>query len=304
MADAMTADEGLTDEQCDAIRKACIAENRAATGGGSQRAIMFQRALIRAGAAAAMPREPRKWADPPILHLLHGVRLQLREARLGHDWLTVANVEEAVYAACLQIARDAAPAVAQPAAQDQSGDGAMCSVGSANITGVATGSRNDPASESVPSPDPAAKADDDLLRRLDMIYDTDEIRNGYRDVRWQAAAAIRALQAENARLRNCRQLDSETFLALDKAETQRDRMQAVLDETVRAMGDSIIRVEAERDAALADAERYRWLRPRLFAADFAYSSPPIYVINFKMPEDFQISGNLDAAIDAARKEAK
>lgn len=48
-----------------------------------------------------------------------------------------------------------------------------------------------------------------------------------------------------------------------------------------------------------DAERYRWLRPRFFAADFAYSDPPVCAIVFRWPESAKISANLDREIDAA-----
>lgn len=48
-----------------------------------------------------------------------------------------------------------------------------------------------------------------------------------------------------------------------------------------------------------DARRYRWLRPRFFAADFAYSDPPVCAIVFRWPESAKISANLDREIDAA-----
>lgn len=78
----------------------------------------------------------------------------------------------------------------------------------------------------------------------------------------------------------------------------------------RAMHESISdkaeRLTAERDELrrqLAEAEqealRYRWLRPRFFAADFAYSDPPVCAIVFRWPESAKISANLDREIDAA-----
>lgn len=59
----------------------------------------------------------------------------------------------------------------------------------------------------------------------------------------------------------------------------------------------------ERDAALMDAERYRWLRGHLFAMDSDYCAPDGIGVVFKFPSDARIGKNssLDAAIDAARK---
>ena len=69
--------------------------------------------------------------------------------------------------------------------------------------------------------------------------------------------------------------------------------------------DEIERLTAERDElrrqlaeAELDARRYRWLRPRFFAADFAYSDPPVCAIVFRWPESAKISANLDREIDA------
>jgi hypothetical protein len=50
-----------------------------------------------------------------------------------------------------------------------------------------------------------------------------------------------------------------------------------------------------------DAARYRWLRSRMFAADFAYGDPPVCAIVFTWPEKAPIGANLDASIDDARK---
>ena len=57
--------------------------------------------------------------------------------------------------------------------------------------------------------------------------------------------------------------------------------------------------KAEDEAMKLDAQRYRWLRPRFFAADFAYSDPPVCAIVFRWPESAKISANLDREIDAA-----
>lgn len=57
--------------------------------------------------------------------------------------------------------------------------------------------------------------------------------------------------------------------------------------------------KAEDEAMKLDAQRYRWLQPRFFAADFAYSDPPVCAIVFRWPESAKISANLDREIDAA-----
>ena len=55
---------------------------------------------------------------------------------------------------------------------------------------------------------------------------------------------------------------------------------------------------AERDALLADAERYRWLRDHMWAQ----SSTKIYAlpISWEYSPDVMAGGYMDAAIDAAR----
>lgn len=80
---------------------------------------------------------------------------------------------------------------------------------------------------------------------------------------------------------------------------------ASLDDVERAV-DREIQLRDERDElrrqlaeAELDAQRYRWLRPRFFAADFAYSDPPVCAIVFRWPESAKISANLDREIDAA-----
>lgn len=64
------------------------------------------------------------------------------------------------------------------------------------------------------------------------------------------------------------------------------------------------RAEAERDALRADAERYRWLRPRLYSIDFDYGVERTSVIAFEAPQNQPLGPGiqLDAAIDAARNE--
>jgi hypothetical protein len=48
-----------------------------------------------------------------------------------------------------------------------------------------------------------------------------------------------------------------------------------------------------------DAERYRWLVPRLLAADFDYGGEGIQALVFEMPTGFSASADCDATIDDA-----
>ena len=78
------------------------------------------------------------------------------------------------------------------------------------------------------------------------------------------------------------------------ASAQVDAMQAAL----RARVDEL---EAEVQRRGADAERWRWLAPRLVEADLAPDGNGPAVLLFAWPSDAAISGDLDASIDAARK---
>lgn len=52
-----------------------------------------------------------------------------------------------------------------------------------------------------------------------------------------------------------------------------------------------------------DAARYRWLRERVFGADFSYGDgdEARCVLVFDIPDDMQVSGDLDRTLDAAMK---
>lgn len=70
---------------------------------------------------------------------------------------------------------------------------------------------------------------------------------------------------------------------------------AKLEAQIAVLTTELARVKAERDAALKDAERYRWLRERCDAADIA-------VFNMRgLDGDNTVSHEVDAAIDAARE---
>lgn len=52
-----------------------------------------------------------------------------------------------------------------------------------------------------------------------------------------------------------------------------------------------------------DAARYRWLKDRVFGADFSYGDgdESFCALVFKIPDDMQVSGDLDRTLDAAMK---
>jgi len=62
------------------------------------------------------------------------------------------------------------------------------------------------------------------------------------------------------------------------------------------------KAEAEIARLREDAERYRWLRPRLYGFDAEICKNGLGVV-FKFPENTRVGvgDSLDAAIDAARK---
>lgn len=90
--------------------------------------------------------------------------------------------------------------------------------------------------------------------------------------------------------------------------TQRDELRARLSENeynqrlqdaaTAAVLERAEKAEAKLAEAEKDAKRYRWLRPKFDSIDFAYGSPPRYVISFSMPNHMRIGASLDAAIDA------
>ena len=48
-----------------------------------------------------------------------------------------------------------------------------------------------------------------------------------------------------------------------------------------------------------DAERYRWLRERMLAADFDYNGGGTQALVFEMPDGLRYGADCDATIDAA-----
>ena len=65
----------------------------------------------------------------------------------------------------------------------------------------------------------------------------------------------------------------------------------------------IAELETRVNALEADAERYRWLKPRLLGADFDWNEEGNCVLVFEMPNDATVSANCDETIDAAIKGA-
>lgn len=58
-------------------------------------------------------------------------------------------------------------------------------------------------------------------------------------------------------------------------------------------------LQAEVAALRRDADRYRWLRTRMLAADFDYGGDGTQVLIFEMPSAFAASADCDMTIDDA-----
>lgn len=73
---------------------------------------------------------------------------------------------------------------------------------------------------------------------------------------------------------------------------------------LESLQEQITALTRERDAALQDARRYRWLRPKLLAADFGYDvgDKNLPVIVFGWPPSARIGADLDCSIDGAQSE--
>lgn len=69
---------------------------------------------------------------------------------------------------------------------------------------------------------------------------------------------------------------------------------------LRQAAAEITRLRAEAEALRKDAERYRWLRDRLFGADWDWNNEGVPVVLFRWPDGASIGADLDAAIDAAK----
>ena len=63
--------------------------------------------------------------------------------------------------------------------------------------------------------------------------------------------------------------------------------------------DTILALRAQVLALEKDAARYRWLAPRLLAADFAWGVPAVTVLVFEWPSSVAIGGDCSKNIDAA-----
>jgi hypothetical protein len=88
--------------------------------------------------------------------------------------------------------------------------------------------------------------------------------------------------------------------ASESADTERHGSdKAVLSPDTRAYIASLV---AENSDLRQDAERYRWLREQMLAADFDWQGECVLV--FKWPRNVGVGGNCDMNIDAARLSAK
>jgi hypothetical protein len=176
----MTTPDRLTDEQCARIAMTCPHR-------GESFATQDRDALIRSGYAAGAASVPRD--EPP--DLLLRVWDALDRARAAYIRDTGKPCPIVVDRSVAP--KDAATAVAQPAAQDQSGISGDTKRNEPKAT-----VRQSPPVSPATSPDPYA----DLLRRLDGYNPPDRTVDYQRQMSvdiHEAAAAIRALEAENAR---------------------------------------------------------------------------------------------------------
>lgn len=71
---------------------------------------------------------------------------------------------------------------------------------------------------------------------------------------------------------------------------------------VKRTADALADLEQQVAALRVDAERYRWLRTRIIAADFDYDNSGEAAIVFSWPDKCSVSANIDASIDAAMGE--
>lgn len=85
--------------------------------------------------------------------------------------------------------------------------------------------------------------------------------------------------------------DYSLYLAAPQAEARQEQPK---------QPDSVYSAQPKGEEATArDAARYRWLRDRLLAADFAWGDPPRPVLVFEWPRDVGVGGDCDKNIDAA-----
>ena len=86
---------------------------------------------------------------------------------------------------------------------------------------------------------------------------------------------------------------------LAEKESQRQELMMAFERQGNSAQEVITELRQQLSAAQADAERYRWLRDRLFGADWDWNGEGVPVVLFRWPESASIGANLDAAIDAA-----
>lgn len=77
---------------------------------------------------------------------------------------------------------------------------------------------------------------------------------------------------------------------------------------VSLMAEEILDLRSRLRAAEKDAERYRWLRERYYAADFSYGAydgfSAIEAMVFRMPEGHVFTSSCDKTIDTAMEQSK
>jgi plasmid stabilization system protein ParE len=126
-----------------------------------------------------------------------------------------------------------------------------------------------------------------------------------------SAAGINSIHNACAFRENCRQAEAEIArlrenvapVISSRASSEQTRRCEWCGEI--AQGECGCAAETEIARLLEDAERYRWLRPRIHGFDADVCHGGLGVV-FKFPENSRvgIGASLDAAIDAARRDTK
>lgn len=87
---------------------------------------------------------------------------------------------------------------------------------------------------------------------------------------------------------------------LEELQEEIERLRAELQNAAKAALDAVAlscEKEREADALRVDAERYRWLSPRILSADFTMTD--CVGLTFELPKGSRVSPDADKTIDAA-----
>lgn len=91
-----------------------------------------------------------------------------------------------------------------------------------------------------------------------------------------------------------------TAQTMEDMQAEIARLRAELQNAAKAALDAVAlscEKEREADALRVDAERYRWLSPRILSADFTMTD--CVGLTFELPKGSRVSPDADKTIDAA-----